>query len=248
MSLSFKSHIPVFDANIGVGHRHNRRYPYDTPERLLEEMARHGVDRALVYAVQGELISPTQGNDQLAQWTDKQASLIPQYVAGNDPGSIVQLEELHTAGKLTSVRLHNTVECKVPFTQWLYGDLLEWVSAHRIPIWISLADTPPTEIVDTFRHYPGLTVVLLGAHYVHATMVRPILKALPNATLELSRYENLCGIEKLVEEIGARRLMYGSFFPRYAMGPVLFALHRATISEDDLEAICSRNLESILES
>ena len=66
MSLSFSASVPVFDANVGIGHRHNRRYPYDSADGLLEEMARHGVDRALVYHVQGELISPSQGNEQLA--------------------------------------------------------------------------------------------------------------------------------------------------------------------------------------
>ena len=37
--------------------------------------------------------------------------------------------------------------------------------------------------------------------------------------------ENICGLEKLQREFGARRLRYGSFFPRYAMGAMLFALH-----------------------
>ena len=63
MSLSFKSRVPVFDANVGVGHRHDRRSPVDSPDQLLEEMSRHGVGRALVYSVQGEWISPIQGND-----------------------------------------------------------------------------------------------------------------------------------------------------------------------------------------
>ena len=39
------------------------------PGQLLEEMSRHGIDRTLVYAVQGEWISPMQGNDLLAVLT-----------------------------------------------------------------------------------------------------------------------------------------------------------------------------------
>ena len=246
MSLSFRSPIPVFDANVGVGHRHDRRYPYETREDLLSEMARHGVSRALVYSLQGEYISPTRGNNQLASWTDGCAELVPQYVAGSDRGSISQLSELHQNGLLTCVRLHDTGECKLPFASWLYGDLLEWLSVNSIPLWISLADTPTAEIVDTLKHYTQLQVVLVGAHYVHSMMIRPMLKALPNAKLELSRYENICGIEKLVKAFGADRLLYGSYFPRYAMGPILFGLHRAAIDENDLKAICSTNLESIL--
>ena len=248
MSLSFISRVPVFDSNVGVGHRHDRRYPFNSSRQLLEEMSRHGVGRALVYAVQGESISPPQGNDSLAAWTDRNDPLVPQFVAGCDPGSLGQLADLHRDGLVSSVRLHSTTECGLPFASWLYGDLLAWLSAERIPLWISLADTPPTEIVDTLGGYPDLTVVLVGAHYRHSMMIRPMMRALPDAFLELSRYENICGIEKLVQEFGADRLLYGSFFPRYAMGPMLFTLHHLLISEEDLTSICATNLERILSS
>ena len=246
MSLSFSSRVPVFDANVGVGHRHDRRYPFDSPSQLLEEMSRHGVGRALVYPVQGELISPTQGNESLAAWMDRNKPLVPQFVAGCDPSSLSQLADLHQDGVVSSVRLHSTTECGLPFASWLYGDLLAWLSAERIPLWISLADTPPADVVDTLGSYSDLTVVLVGAHYRHSMMIRPMMRALPDAFLELSRYENICGIEKLVQELGADRLLYGSFFPRYAMGPMLFTLHHLKISRGDLASICATNLERIL--
>ena len=88
--------------------------------------------------------------------------------------------------------------------------------------------------------------MLVGAHYTHSMMIRPMMRVLPNAFLELSRYENICGIEKLVREFGASRLLYGTFFPRYAMGPMLFALHHLEISDDDLRLICAANLERVL--
>ena len=79
-------------------------------------------------------------------------------------------------------------------------------------------------------------------------MIRPMLRRLPNACLELSRFENLAGIEKLIAEVGAERLFYGSYFPRYAMGPMLFYLHHLEIDNSDLAAICAGNLERLLES
>ena len=78
-------------------------------------------------------------------------------------------------------------------------------------------------------------------------MIRPLLRVLPDAFLDLSRYENIRGIEKLVQEFGANRFLYGSFFPRYAMGPILFTLHHLSISEEYLTMICATNLEQILE-
>jgi hypothetical protein len=62
----------------------------------------------------------------------------------------------------------------------------------------------------------------------------------------LSRYEGLVEVEALTEEFGCQRLLYGSFYPRYAMGPMLFYLHHTSLSETDLKAICAGNLEHLL--
>ena len=74
--LDFKARVPVFDANIGVGHRHDRPSPFADTTELRAEMDRHGVDRALVYHLQGESISAVEGNEALAGWCDE--ALVPQ--------------------------------------------------------------------------------------------------------------------------------------------------------------------------
>lgn len=244
--LNFTSGVPAFDANVGVGHRNDRRYPYDGPQQLLDEMARHGVDRALVYACHGEVISPIHGNDTLDRWSNGENGLVPQYVVGADSESLKQVQDLHASGLVTSVRLHNTSASRLPFVAWVYGDLLEWLAGVRLPLWVSIADTPPTEVVETLQRYPNIPVVLVGAHYTHSMLIRPMLRALPNAFLELSRYENVRGVERLIGEIGAERTMYGSYFPRYAMGPMLYMLNHLAIGEDDLAGICAGNLEKLL--
>ena len=70
----------------------------------------------------------------------------------------------------------------------------------------------------------------------------PLLRRLPNAHIELSRYEKLGGVEELRDEFGAERLLYGSYYPRYAMGPILYYLHTADFSSDELAAVCAGNL------
>lgn len=243
-SLNFQPRVPVFDANVGVGHRHDRPSPFSTADELLEEMGRHGVDRAVIYHVQGEAISPIRGNEALSGWAGDAFSL--QWVAGPGEDSLRQLRALHSGGGVQSVRLHSPEGGRVPFVTWLYGELLEWLSAEGLPLWVSLADTPPVEIVDTLRRFPDLRVVLLGAHYTHSAVLRPMLRELPEAFLELSRFENLAGVESLVKEVGAKRLIYGSYYPRYAMGPMLFYLHHLEIVDEDLAAICTGNLDRLL--
>jgi len=76
--------------------------------------------------------------------------------------------------------------------------------------------------------------------------VRPMLRALPNAYLELSRYEPLGEIEALRTEFGAERLLYGSWYSRFVMGPMLFYLHQTDLTDQELALVCAGNLERIL--
>ena len=243
-SLNFQPRVPVFDANVGVGHRHDRPSPFSEAKELLEEMQRHGVDRAVIYHLQGEAISAIRGNEALPGWAGDAFSL--QWMAGPGDDSLRQLRGFHASERVVSVRLHSPEAGKIPFVDWLYGPLLDWLSAEGIPLWVSLADGSPSEIVNTLQCFSDLNVVLLGAHYTHAPMIRPMLRRLPNAFLELSRFENLGEVEALVAEVGPERLLYGSYFPRYAMGPILFYLHHLEIDDSDLAAICAGNLERLL--
>ena len=111
--------------------------------------------------------------------------------------------------------------------------------------WTARISTPITEVMDILRAFPDLVTVLLGAHYVHSYYVRPLLK-LPNTYLELSRYEVLRELEALVNEFGAERLLYGSFYPRLAMGPILYYMHTVGFDEATLRTMCTDNVERIL--
>jgi predicted TIM-barrel fold metal-dependent hydrolase len=245
-SLNFKPRVPVFDANVCVGDKRDEVSPCRGPADLLAEMDAHGVDRALIYHAQAETTSPTAGNRLLEDWLYGDGRLIPQWVALPTADSLDQLQSLHRDGRLSSVRLYETGPTGLPFRPWAYDGLLSWLGETGIPLWISLPDADPDDIVTTLQVYPDLTVVLVGAHYTHALWVRPLLNALPNAYLELSRYEPIGGVEALRDEYGAERLVYGSWFWRYALGPMLFYLHHTDLDDEELALICAGNLERIL--
>lgn len=245
-SLTFQPLVPVFDANIGVGHRHDRIAPFTDSSQLLEEMSRHGVAKALVYHVQGETRGVLKANETLFSWVENQPSLYPQWMITPSIDCLKQLEQLHSENQVSSVRLSNSIECKLPFVEWLYNDLLVWLSEKKIPLWISLADTSPVEIMETLSHFPDLVSVLVGAHYSHSPLIRPFLQRLPNSYIELSRFESLGKVTELKTEFGTKRFIYGSFYPRYAMGPTLFFVHQLELSQSELESFCARNLENVL--
>ena len=113
-------------------------------------------------------------------------------------------------------------------------------------MWVPLPEMDPDDIVTTLQAYPDLETVLVGAHYLHAMWVQPMMKALPRANLELSRYEPIGQLEALLEEFGVERFVYGSWYWRLAMGPMLFYLHHVGLDDRELALVCEGNLLRIL--
>lgn len=246
-ALNFKSRVPVFDANVRVGDLLDEPAPYRDREGLLSEMDRHGVQQALIYHAHGENVSPIIGNEYLEAWLSDDGRTQPQWMVIPTSDSLAQVQLLHADGRVNSVRLFDTGQHDLPFRSWAYDTLLSWLSQENIPVWIYLPDADADALITTLQSYPSLVSVLVGAHYVHALWLRPMLAALPNAHLELSRYEPICEIESLRDEFGAERLVYGSWYSRYAMGAMLFYLHHTNLTDAELALVCAGNLERILE-
>jgi predicted TIM-barrel fold metal-dependent hydrolase len=245
-SLRFSPRVPVIDANVCVGDHHTGPSPYRTRAQLFDEMDFHGIGRAVVYHAQTEEISPVDGNRFLEDWLDDGGRLIPQWSVLPTDDSLAQIQALHREGRVRCVRLHNAKAAGLPFRRWAYDTLLSWLGEAGVPLWIPLTEADPHEVVATLQAFPGLKTVLVGAHYSHALLVRPMLRAAPNAFLELSRYEPIGDIEALRDAFGAARLLYGSWYPRYAMGPMLFYLHHTRLSDEELAAVCAGNVERLL--
>lgn len=245
-SLLFTARFPVFDANVCVGDLYDQPAACRNRVGLLTEMDRHGVGRALIYHVQAETISPIDGNRYLHEWLGTDGRLEAQWLVMPTEDSLAQIQALRRQGQVRSVRLFNSREVGLPFLPWAYGDLLTWLSEESIPLWIALPEANLNELITTLQAYPKLVTVLVGAHYSHALWVRPLLQMVPNAHLELSRYESIGEYEALCDCFGAVRLIYGSWYWRYAMGPMLYYLHHTRLRDDELSLICAGNLERIL--
>jgi hypothetical protein len=246
-SLHFQPRVPVFDANVRVGDRRDSASPCRNREQLLAEMDRHGVARALIYHAQTESVSPVEGNGYLAEWLGEDGRLHPQWSIMPTKDSMTQIQALYAQGRVQSLRLYDTSPAGLPFRPWAYDEMLHWLSEIPMPLWISLPDAALDELMETLPRHPHLVTVLVGAHYSHFLWVRPLLRALPNTYLELSRYEPIGEVEALRDEFGAERLLYGSWHSRYAMGPMLFYLHHTSLTDHELALVCAGNLDRIMQ-
>ena len=64
----------------------------------------------------------------------------------------------------------------------------------------------------------------------------------------MRRDEPIGEVESLRDKFGAERLVYGSWYTRYAMGTMLFYLHHTDLNDEELRLVCSGNLERIMKS
>lgn len=238
--------MAVFDANVAVGDDKYGLSPLRGRRQLLAEMDRHGVGRALIYHANSHqlLVDGTVTDGELDEWRDQR--LLPQWTGWPTPASIECLQRRHAAGDLTSVRVCAGDRVLAPFQPWLYGELLTWLAEIGAPAVIELPELDPDVIVRTLQAFPRLRSVLVGAHPTHATFVPAMLRAVEGMHLELSRYEPLGGVEQLCGEFGASRLLYGSWYPRYAMGPMVHYLRTIRLSDADRAAVLGGTLQGLL--
>ncbi len=239
--------MPVFDANVAVGDAKYGLSPLRGRRQLLAEMDRHGVGRALIYHANSHqpLVDGTVTDDELDEWRDER--LLPQWTGWPTPASIECLQRRHAAGDLTSVRICAGGDRVLsPFQPWLYGELLTWLAEIGAPAVIELPELDPDVIVRTLQAFPRLRSILVGAHPTHAIFVPAMLRAVEGMHLELSRYEPLGGVESLCGEFGSSRLLYGSWYPRYAMGTMVHYLRTIRLSDADRAAVLGGTLQGLL--
>lgn len=250
--LNFKPSVPVFDANMALGRRNDRRVAVDNPPGTLEAMRSAGIDSALVY-------SPTaasatlNGNRLLTETVKTEPFLVPQFIFNPS------VDDLHTfatrvneAG-VRSVRMLPTKH-KYPFCNWVVGSWLDWLASEQIPVWIPTNYGWPampheinhTELHDVLVDHPNVTVVLAEVQYAEAAWAMPLLKQLPNLYVEISRFVRTDGIRQLIDLIGPARILYGSRFPDSPIAAQLYYLHRCDLSHETLKAICAGNLKRLL--
>ena len=116
-----------------------------------------------------------------------------------------------------------------------------------MPLWLDSKEFDPTQVHDTLKNHPDTPVVFSEVHYTQAAWSVPLLKSLPNTYIEISRFVVPDGYQKLIDKVGIDKVIFGSRFPDSSMAPPLYALHRMNLSDEDLQAVCSGNLERLLQ-
>ena len=151
IDLDFKPTVPVFDANMVLGRRHNRRSAFDTAPNLIGEMDRLNVDSALVYTPHAVSYDTREGNEYLLQLIDGEARLVPQFVCNPSADDLQDFASRLQAHEVGSIRMLPAVH-GYPFRDWVVGPWLEWAATHGIPVWLPVNFGIPTRRSELDAH------------------------------------------------------------------------------------------------
>ncbi|MBM3262786.1 MAG: amidohydrolase family protein [candidate division Zixibacteria bacterium] len=238
----FKPSVPVIDGHAVLGRRHDRRVAFDTPGDLIAVMDRNGIERALVYHRYAVEYDTQAGNAELESLVSGYPRLIAQRIVNMASDDRARFYQSGSRSLRVFPKSH-----LYPFVPWVVGPWMDWIRETGKSLWVSVDEVDPRDLYETAHTFPTVPFVLSAVHYGHFAFVWPLIAALPNLYIELSRLDIMVGVRMFVKRIGPGRLLFGSFYPELDPGPYLFYLHRTGLDDDALRAICRDTVLTLVE-
>jgi len=225
--------------------------PVATAQGFVEEMERAGIGRALVWHIAQHDASPQLGNQLLTEAIQPHARLwgcwtIMPNQAKEFPPPQRFFEEMKAA-KIAALRVfpaaHRFLLNAVSMGQWL-----EPMVERHIPLFISVKRGAGwQEVYSILAEFPDLVCVICDhGCWGMDRMFRPLLERYPNVYIDTAQYFLDGGIEALVTDYGAGRILFGSGFPESYFGGMMMVIKHARIPDEVKADIASRNLERLL--
>jgi uncharacterized protein len=244
--------MQFFDCNAFFGSPARRLLaPAPRAEDLLAEMDHCGVERALVWHIAQHDASPVVGNELLAEAICNQPrltgcwTLLPNQTHELPAPRMFfgMMREAHIGALRMFPNSHRFLPTGVAM-----GDWLEPMVARRIPLLLSVTRGMEWHIIyGLLAEYPDLVCVICDhGCWGMDRLFRPLLERYPNVYVDTAQYLLDGGIEALVKDYGAGRLLFGSGFPESYIGGMMLAIKHARIPDEAKAAIAGGNLERIL--
>lgn len=225
--------------------------PVATAAELLTHLDRAGIEKALVWHIAQHDVAAQTGNELLTQAIAGQSRLLGCWtVLPNQAQELPAPAELFRrmrGARVVALRLfpnsHRFLANAVSMGQ-LFGAMV----ARRVPLFLSMRRGMEwRDVYALLAEFPDLVCVICDhGCWGQDRLFRPLLERYPNVHVDTSQYLLDGGIESLVADYGAGRLLLGSGFPESYLGGMMLALRHARISEEARAAIAAGNLERIL--
>ena len=219
-------------------------------EELLAEMDFNGIDGAAVYHSSMIDVSPAYGNATILKECAKAPGrLIPTLAflpsVYNPDFTVEKISEKMRESGAFALRAY-PVEDRFMLDAITCGDVLEYMIANRIPLYLSPAYGWET-IFSVMKEFPALTVIITNyGLWGSDGFFYPLVNAYKNVYIDTSDFQETRGIEAFVRKFGSERMLFGTNYPMDNMGGPLAALVGAKIPQKDKENIAHKNIERLM--
>lgn len=223
-----------------------------TVPQLLEEMDRLQIAEALVTSAWADVLSADVANLQLCEDLAPHRRLHPvPELLPEGAEAFLDRQADAVSHLIADGAVAGVLRCrknKHPLATWCVGELLEAMTAARLPLMVCHDDVDPNGLHAVLQDFPDLPVILTEIPRVgYNRIVYPLMARCPNlfAVCAPPSFVHL-GVEYTVGRFGAGRILWGTRYPASEGGAAIAAITYADISEDDREAIAGGNIRRLM--
>ncbi len=249
----------IIDCNAHLGHWPFRYLENSQPDNFVALMDRCGVTQACVAPFQGLLYGDVRpANDWLIEAIAPHSDRLMPHAAinPNSPDWQRDLEEA-IAGGFVGLRLYPNYH-GYELGDGCLADLMAAAQAHSLTVSIharmyderlhhARCLVPPVTVTEAgtiARRFPEVAIVLCNIKTAEINAIAEDLGSLPNLYVEISNLEGIGAVEKLVAEIGAGSIVFGTHAPYQYMEASLLKMRESVLAAEDSAAILYKNAQA----
>lgn len=245
--------MQIIDCNVVVGRSIvPEAKVVQTPEELIAEMDKAGIDQALIWHIAQHDTFPVEGNRLACEFVEGYDRLLSSWTAMPPSTEEITLEELFGSMKdagIFALRLFPE-QHRYLLDAVALSPLVQEAAERKVPIILSMArGIGWQDVYQLLKEVPNLTCILTDiGTWSQNRYFMPLMARYPNVHIETSMLSLLAGgLAYAAKLFGAQRFVYGSGFPdRYFEAPLLDLLH-SDLSKEEKKLIASGNILRIKE-
>jgi uncharacterized protein len=224
----------------------------DPPEVLIPLMDEAGIDKSIIMTYR----DATGPDDPALSYIQDAVSRYPERLIGyirinpNSPGAMETLDKALVDSGFKGLKLH-----PVSYVGFPYADsalkLMRRTAEYNAPVLFHTGDEAmalPEEVAEAARLCPEVTVIMahMGGFYHHEAVLQAAVE-LPNVLVDTSASPYPWMIKRVVETIGAERVLFASDGPGCLPALEVEKVHLAGLSPEDEALVFAGNIQRILE-
>ncbi|NLT43857.1 MAG: amidohydrolase family protein [Anaerolineae bacterium] len=238
----------LFDINCFVGGWTTESYPIADAGTLADEMARLGIEGALVRHSWGWLHDPAEGNAALLGEIAGHHQWRPCLAATPLPEDMGALDHFLASVRRSAAGAVTLYPASQHFslTRWGAGELLDALAAWRLPVLLEYQEITWPSLAEVLAGWPALPVVVTRTGYRILRNLLPMLRTYPNLYVDMAYLGDNLALEHISQHYGAERVLFGTGTPRVDGAGSVARLAMSTLPDEQKQQIGAGNAERLL--